>query len=194
MLFNWLQVLGGYISWIDSASTGSRLIILLWIVNPNNLPKDTLKAHFKTFILRLHFLHLENTFLKSSICWLTTLDFTIMSTTCFKAKMQHIVKNDSHCALISGRYVFKTKQHIYIEKIAIGVRKILLSVVRIYFDLVIATKTIHKSKHRVTNSGMDQHVIAWQWKLIFWTCFVEVAKVCAAYNLYALILVWNYVG
>lgn len=68
------------------------------------------------------------------------------------------MKNVSHCTLVGGTCIVKTKQHDCIVKMHIGVQKAVFSTFRVHLDMVIVSETIHERKYRVTSSGIDQHI------------------------------------
>ena len=46
-------------------------------------------------------------------------------------------------------------------------------------DLVIARESVHKGESLVASAVIDNLIDERRWKIVFWTCVIEIAKVCA---------------
>lgn len=79
------------------------LVPFLWTINPKNLPKETLKVHFKGLICKLYCLHLMKTF-NEIIDVVTGFPglFHIIINIFLEAFVQHVMEDSSHYAMISG--------------------------------------------------------------------------------------------
>lgn len=55
----------------------------------------------------------------------------------------------------------------------------LFGIVTVHFDLIIVIEAIYEGKYLVSSSGIDQHIYVRQWKLMFWTYFINVVIHCS---------------
>lgn len=73
--------------------------------------------------------------------------------------MQYIVKINSHSSLICGTSISESKLYDIIMEIAYrSLESSFFSVLTVHLDLIIVTETIHKGKHKMLSTGIDQHI------------------------------------
>lgn len=98
---------------------------------------------------RLGRLHILNSFslnwIKANFFLWTNPDlFTVI----FEANMEHLAENDSRGALISATCVLNIKWHDFTIEVAYRSPKSgIPNIIRIYLNLIVATKTIHVREH-----------------------------------------------
>jgi hypothetical protein len=92
--------------------------------------------------------------------------------------MFEVVKCKRHGPLESGSSILEAKRHLTIGECTPRTNECLFVLVfRFDLDLIISRKTIHEQKGFTTGTFINDLVNEWGWKIIFWTCLVQIMEI-----------------
>jgi hypothetical protein len=92
--------------------------------------------------------------------------------------MFEVMKRKRNGPLESGYNILKAKRHLTIgERTPWTNECCFVLVLRFDLDLIISQKNIHERKGFTTGAFINDLVDEWGWKIIFWTCLVQITEI-----------------